>query len=231
MMRIAWSACALALTGCATGAPAGAMEGWGFRTFGPAGFPRGVPQDIPARNPVLGEGARDAVVAAARALVGKSGGDDCTALVRAIFRKVDVDVLADAAPDDNGVTAIYRFAQGRGRVFTSSHPMPGDLVFFRDTYDRNHDGQDNDGLTHVGLVDGIEPDGTVEVIHRVQRGVVRYRMNLEHPDQRVGSGGETINDYLRPAGRGRAAVLAGQLFAAYATLYTQVPSPSRLSDE
>jgi hypothetical protein len=230
-MRVAWCACAVALTGCATGAPAGALERWGFHAFGPPAFPHGVPQDVPPRSPVLGEGARDAVVAAARGFLGKQGGDDCTALVRAVFKRVDVDVLADAAPEDNGVTAIYRFAQGRGRVFTTSHPMPGDLVFFRDTYDRNQDGLDNDGLTHVGLVDSVEADGTVSVIHRVQRGVVRYRMNLEHPDQRVSPGGETLNDYLRPAGRGRAAVLAGQLFAAYATLYIAVPSPARLSDE
>ena len=183
---------------------------------------REIPRGAPPRTPALSEEAREPIVAAARSLVGKHFGDDCTGLVRAVFRVRSVDLLADAEPGDNGVTAIYRFALGRGRVFTGGHPLPGDLVFFHDTWDQNGDGRVNDGLTHVGLVESIDPDGTVSVIHRVQRGVVRYRMNLQHPSIRQDAKtGAVLNDYLRPKGRGPA-VLTGQLFAAYATLFTRV---------
>jgi hypothetical protein len=173
---------------------------------------------------VLDETARARVVAAAQRFVGTKTGDDCTGLVRAVFEPLHVDLLADAELSDNGVTAIYRFAQVRGRVFTGGHALPGDLVFFKDTYDQNHDGRNNDGLTHVGIVESVDSDGTVSVIHRVQRGVVRYRMNLAHPDARNDPRtGQPINDYLRPASGGRPPVLAGQLFAAYATLFIAEP--------
>jgi hypothetical protein len=213
------SACLLA--GCATGAPVGSLaDGSAFHPLGRPAPPAPVPSSVPARPALLGEDARAAVVSAARELVGTKTGADCTGLVRAVFDRVHVNLMTDAEPGDNGVTAIYRFALGRGRVFTGGHPLPGDLVFFRDTYDRNDDGQPNDGLTHVGLVESIDPDGTVSVIHRVQRGVVRYRMNLAHPDARKDPrSGLAINDYLRPQTRGAPAVLTGQLFAAYATLF------------
>jgi hypothetical protein len=97
--------------------------------------------------------------------------------------------------------------------------LPGDLVFFRETYDQNRDGRRNDGLTHVGLVEDVDAAGTVTVIHRVSRGVVRYRMNLARPEvQKDPRTGAVLNDRLRAPGRGRPQVLTGQLFAAYATL-------------
>jgi hypothetical protein len=97
-------------------------------------------------------------------------------------------------------------------------------VFFRETYDQNRDGRRNDGLTHVGLVDEVEADGTVVVIHRVKRGVVRYRMNLARPNlRRDPRTGEVINDMLRAPGAGRVPVLTGQLFASYGSV---LPEPA-----
>jgi hypothetical protein len=116
------------------------------------------------------------------------------------------------------VAAIYRFAGRHGRVYEGGRPLPGDLVFFKETYDRNRDGRRNDGLTHVGLVDDVEADGTVVIIHRVARGVVRYRMNLGHPDQAASPQGRRWNDWLRTEQPGAPAQLTGQLFAGYATL-------------
>jgi hypothetical protein len=96
--------------------------------------------------------------------------------------------------------------------------VAGDLVFFKETYDFNRDGQANDGLTHVGLVDDVEADGTVVVIHRVARGVVRYRMNLAHPDTATSPTGARWNDWLRAEAPGAKPRLTAQLFAGYATL-------------
>lgn len=199
---------------CATAAPVG-------------GRAREVPES--ARRPAAPEparGARERVLATARGLVGRTKiqvggrrfGSDCTGLVRAAFAPEGIDLLRHAEPGDNGVTAIWRFASTRGRLYRGGWPVAGDLVFFRETYDQNRDGRINDGLTHVGLVDGVAGDGTITVIHRVSRGVVRYQMNLRHPHQhREPASGKVWNDYLREPGSSRQ-VLTGELFASYATL-------------
>ena len=58
--------------------------------------------------------------------------------------------------------------------------------------------------------------------------VVRYRMNLNHPDWRTDpESGEPINDYLRASGPTAQALLTGQLFAAYATVLDGVQPVAR----
>ncbi|HEY8212313.1 MAG TPA: hypothetical protein VIG99_32745 [Myxococcaceae bacterium] len=204
----------LAPLGCATGTSAGARPS------------REHPRSQPSSLPRSGD-RREKVLAIARGLVGAhsitvSGHryrDDCTALPLAAYGAAGIDLFAAAQRGDNGVTAIYRYAERQGRLYHGGWPVPGDLVFFRETYDLNRDGRINDGLTHVGLVDSISADATVTIIHRVRRGVVRYRMNLNHPDWRTNpESGEPINDYLRAAGLTASSLLTGQLFAAYATV-------------
>lgn len=172
-------------------------------------------------------GGRDELVETAKALVGKtrvtvdgkSYPDDCTGLVSGVYGKLGVSLLSEAKPGDNAVTAMYRFAQRHGRVYESGRPLPGDLVFFKETYDQNKDGRSNDGLTHIGIVEDTLADGTIVVIHRVKRGVVRYHMNLEKPSQRRDPAtGRVLNDALRATGPQRREVLTGQLFAAFGAL-------------
>jgi hypothetical protein len=75
----------------------------------------------------------------------------------------------------------------------------------------------------VAIVDQVDSDGTVTVIHRVKRGVVRYRMNLSQPKvSKDPNTGKILNDTLRAPGPGKTFALTGQLFAAYATV---LPSP------
>lgn len=219
--------------GCATGAPAGGsgMLTANYRSFTRPAAPRTIPADVQLAHgddrPRLSPDSRDQVVGWAKELVGKrqvriagqSYREDCTGLVIGVMDQLGVDVLRDVQPGDNAVTAIYRYAARTGRVFDGGRPLPGDLVFFRQTYDQNRDGHSNDGLTHIGLVEKVSADGTVTVIHRVSRGVVRYRMNLANPDvRRDPKTGRILNDYLRHAGPGRRELLTGQLFAAFATI-------------
>ncbi len=229
----------LALLGCLTSACATTSPVGGrlrlARTERPP-IARHVPSfDGTAAAPVeVGSGAREKVLEAARHLLGatrivaggKKYGDDCTGLVRAVYTQVGVDLMSRAEKGDNGVTAIYRFALAHGRVYTGGRPVPGDLVFFKETYDVNKDGRSNDGLTHIGIVDEVEDDGTVTVIHRVARGVVRYRMNTERPTVATDASGRTQNDWLRGPQSVRGKRLAGELFDSYATL---LPVESRLS--
>jgi cell wall-associated NlpC family hydrolase len=213
------------------------MSVWGdgeWHPFSEAAMPREVPPasaEATATPPTVPPRARERTVEIAKSLVGKqdiviSGKqfpNDCSGLVRGLFQRLGVDVLSDAKRDDNAVTAIYRYAERHGRVYTGGRPVAGDLVFFRDTYDLNRDGRENDGLTHVGIVSDVDVDGTVSVIHHVKGGVRRYRMNLTHPGLARSTDGHTINDWLRPAGIRGPAQLTGQLFAAYATLLPVEP--------
>jgi hypothetical protein len=234
----------LALPGCATGTPAGAHSVGSQAPFRP--YTRGAARRVvpPAPAPAPAELAatpranREEIAARARALVGHKSvtvdgqryPDDCTGLIRGVFAPAGLDVLAAARPGDNAVTAIYRYAQRHGRVFEGGWPLEGDLVFFRETYDLNRDGRRNDGLTHIGIVDQVREDGTVTVIHRVGRGVVRYRMNLKHPAARVHpDSGQVVNDYLRGPGAGAQRRLTGELFVAFATLLPPAPPPTSAS--
>lgn len=183
------------------------------------------PAPIPAPEPVV-DHTRDEIAEAARALLGKTQlviegkryGDDCTGFIRALFEPLGLNLMTEGRRGDNGVTAMWRFASRYGRIYEGGRPVVGDLVFFKETYDLNRDGRVNDGLTHIGLVDDIEPDGTVLVIHRVARGVVRYRMNLENPKLHQSADGKPLNDWLRVETAGSRRRLTGELFASFATV-------------
>jgi hypothetical protein len=144
--------------------------------------------------------------------------DDCSGFVRLAYQKAGIDLVSQGfLAGENAVSAIYRRAQGQGALHLR-RPRPGDLVFFRETYDRNRDGLRNDGMTHIGVVERIEPDGTVTFIHRGSKGIARSRMNLLFPrTHRVGTGGPVFNDYLRAASKGQRAWLTGELFVGFAS--------------
>lgn len=221
-------------SGCATGVPLGARPALneGYEPFAQTAPARTIPavpvevaQEVPA-PPTRVLHSRALTVTAAEQLVGQRRvvlggrryGDDCTGLVRGVYAQLGIDLMSAGLSGDNGVTAIYRFANQHGRIYEGGRPVPGDLVFFRDTYDVNRDGRVNDGLTHIGLVNRVEEDGTVLVIHRVARGVVRYRMNLAFPNQATSPDGRPVNDWLRAPMAGATPQLTAQLFAGYATL-------------
>ncbi len=142
--------------------------------------------------------------------------DDCTGLVRLAYWQAEVELLGtEGERGDNGVMAIFRHAEALGAIHFK-RPSPGDLVFFRETYDRDRDGQLDDGLTHVGLVTSVEPDGTVVFVHRVGSGVSEGRLNTLQPALHE-QGGRVLNDWLRPASRRARASLTGELFSGYAS--------------
>ena len=175
-------------------------------------------------------------MATARSLLGQASvkwpgqrfPDDCSGLVLGVYASVGVPLTGLARPGDNGVTAVWRWTSARGRLFRTGRPDPGDLVFFHDTYDRDRDGKLDDGLTHVALVESVQPDGTVSIIHRVSRGVMRYRMNVDHPTLRTDPGsGRVLNDWLRGSTGAGKAVLTGQLFAVYGAVLPPAPEGVR----
>jgi len=160
---------------------------------------------------------RSAQLVGARSL-GKGVPNDCSGFVRLAYLAGGIDLVNHGfRAGENAVTAIFRRALDMGTVHHQA-PRPGDLVFFRETYDRNRDGRRNDGMTHIGVVEGVDAEGTVTFIHRGRKGVARGRLNLSAPGKhQLGLGGPVLNDYIRPAAKGSRAYLAGELFAAFAS--------------
>jgi hypothetical protein len=144
--------------------------------------------------------------------------DDCTGLVRLAYDHAGIDLMAGPGrKGENGVTHIYRTVRRRGALHRSK-PRPGDLVFFRETYDRDGDGRRDDGLTHVGVVERVEPGGLVTFIHRGGKGIARARMHLRWPATHRGrKSREVLNDHLRRASHHHRAYVTGELFAGFAS--------------
>lgn len=142
--------------------------------------------------------------------------DDCTGFVRLVYDQFGIALMDHGNPKDNGVTAMWRAAQAHDAVVKKT-PGPGDLVFFRETYDRNGDGKRNDGLTHVGIVEEVLEDGTVVFLHRGGKGVSRSRFNPGAPTVRRTDDGAVLNDYLRPKSGKLRAYTAGELWAGAAS--------------
>ena len=174
--------------------------------------------------------SRKAIVQTASKLVGArtitSNGRriayDCAGVTRAVFLAHGID-LYDGEPssvDANGVRIIHAHIQQEGTFHQGPVAHPGDLVFFDNTWDFNRDGKVNDPLTHIGIVERQDPNGTVIFISRVADAIERYHMNLSQPHVHKTSDGRVLNDYLRrknvadPADTG---YLSGELFAQFAT--------------
>jgi hypothetical protein len=173
---------------------------------------------------------RTAIVRTATQLIGARTIDvngrriayDCAGVTRAIYLKHGIDLYQGqpGAPHANGVRIIHAHIRQQGMFHQGPVVHPGDLVFFDNTWDFNRDGKVNDPLTHVGIVERQEPDGTVVFISRVAGAVEWYHMNLALPHVHKTADGRILNDYLRrqdtldPA---ETAYLTGELFSQFAT--------------
>jgi hypothetical protein len=147
---------------------------------------------------------------------------DCAGVARAIYLAHGIDLYEGRRADSeaSGVRTIYAHLSANGLIHRGPRASPGDLVFFDNTWDANSDGLINDALTHVGVVERIEPDGTVVFISRVARSIERHRMNLTEPGVHRTVGGRILNDYLRrkhPLDGRDAGRLTSDLFAAFGT--------------
>jgi hypothetical protein len=150
---------------------------------------------------------------------------DCSGFVLAVFasEKIAIETLLETDRRRPSVARLFELMKSKGMVHQNKVPAIGDLVFFDNTYDRNRDGRPNDPLTHVGIVEHVDPDGTVTFVHRVRRGVLRYRMNRFKPHvRRDPKTRKVLNHYLKigRSGTGASAEkrLTGELFHAFATI-------------
>ncbi len=191
---------------------------------------RSAPDTRPCCRSVEATPSRTAIVRTAAKLVGartiESKGRriayDCAGVTRAIFLEHGIDLYDSRTNDSkaNGVRLIYAHVRQHGTLHQGPVVHPGDLVFFDNTWDFNGDGMLNDPLTHVGVVERVEPDGTVVFISRVADAIERYRMNLALPHVHKTADGRVLNDYMRrklPTDPDDMGYLTGELFTFYGT--------------
>ena len=124
---------------------------------------------------------------------------DCIGTVSAIFYKLGIDVTRDFNRyTGNGVGRLYKSLKDKGALHGDRFPLPGDVVFWNNTWDANNDNnRANDFTTHAGVVLFVEDDGTVHYIHEhVRKGVIVERMNLYRPEVYRTDFGKILNNAM-----------------------------------
>ena len=191
---------------------------------------------LPARRRTIPRGAGETAQQVVAASVGfldqtrmEVGGEvyrhDCIGMVEAAYESVTPLELTSS------IRELYLQAQVLGIAHSNPLPHPGDVAFFDHTYDKNRNGRRDDPFTHVTLVESVEEDGTIVMVHLGGRGkpVTRKTMNLLHPDETRSPEGKVWNEGLRaPSDRDGGPDLASQLFVGFGSFWAV--SPDALAD-
>ncbi|HJN76201.1 MAG TPA: CHAP domain-containing protein [Myxococcota bacterium] len=182
------------------------------------------PEDEPrrARRKKESSGGGEEVAEAAAWYIGKSTlsceGEnyryDCSGFVDAAHARAGVDL------GHKNTAALFAL----GEMLDVDHDSPelGDVIFFDNTYDRDGDGRLDDELSHVAIVEDIDDDGTLTLVHKGSKGVVRIWMNLEHPEMALSPEGKKWNSWLRARKRSDprgTEYLTGQLYRGSASFW------------
>ena len=123
---------------------------------------------------------------------GKNYRYDCSGFVNVSYARAGYDLGL------LNTSALYDLAKEEDLYHRRRRPLVGDVVFFDNTYDRNGNGKLDDPLSHVAIVESIDEDGTITLIHKgSSKGVVRIVMNLEHPVEARSPEGKVWNSHLR----------------------------------
>lgn len=152
---------------------------------------------------------RHRIVEAAATILGQDSLDfgerrfnmDCSGTVMAAYYGAGLD-LTDAvrAVLGGGVARLYRIAADAGVLFDDRFPLPGDVVFFDNTWDADENGVWDDELTHAALVVDVDADGTISYLHHnYRRGIVIEKLNLGRPESYVDAEGGIVNSPMRMA--------------------------------
>lgn len=139
---------------------------------------------------------------------------DCSGFVDAAHARAGIDL------GHKNTAALW--VLGEKLDVDHREPVVGDAVFFDNTYDRDGDGRLDDELSHVAIVETIDDDGTMTLVHKGSKGVVRISMNLQHPEEALSPDGKTWNSWLRARKRSDprgTQYLTGQLYRGSASFW------------
>ncbi len=158
--------------------------------------------------------ARDVARGAHLLQRGALGGfrDDCSGYVSAVFTWAGVAM-------DGRVASIWDLAVANEALHWD-RPKVGDLVFFDDTHDRDHDGRWDDELTHIGVIVSVDTDGIATFAHAgTSRGRTYGKIDVERAWMNRDADGNVVNSYVREpdwSDPPEAVYLAGELWVAFA---------------
>ncbi|MCA9523567.1 MAG: hypothetical protein KC609_21475 [Myxococcales bacterium] len=132
----------------------------------------------------------------------------------------------------SAIQAMYYALKKRSQVYDRDLPLPGDLVFFHNTEDRNRDNRNNDWYSMIGVVEKVGADGTISFIAPHFGTIKRIPLNLRRPQvRRDEKTGQLVNAFLRVKRMDDpeyTQYLAGELYAGFGTLF-RAPLVSGLS--
>lgn len=189
--------------------------------------PRDAPE-VRALRAQIAQAASAQVGGTAVVVDGKRFRMDCSGVARGIYAAAGVrlgTVALDVSTNDTRV--LFELVK-RGGSLRRTHPLPGDLAFFDDTWDQNGNGLRDDPLSHVAVVERVLDHGTVILVHRVGSRIVRAYMTLADPHTRHDARGRPLNHFLRAAEGAAAAKTTAELFVAFGSLALQ-DHPTRVA--
>lgn len=136
---------------------------------------------------------------------------DCSGMVCAAHEKAGL-------PLSGNTRSMYHRAKDQGVFHKRKRPDVGDVAFFDNTWDRNKNGRRDDDLTHIAVVEKVERDGTITMIHLGNSGITRLVMNLKHSSHKLSAQGKPWNSVLRRGKSGKR--LTGELFSGFGSLWS-----------
>lgn len=146
--------------------------------------------------------------------------------VRAVYQANETPVHGGPPQGELEIVDIYRYTQRNGRIYHSTRPAVGDLVFFHNTFDRNSDHRNNDWYTHIGVVESVDERGNISVLSYLDHRVSRTYLNLERPESTRDADGNVINTTMRRRSSDDppyTQYLASELFAGFGSLLGDRP--------
>jgi hypothetical protein len=153
---------------------------------------------------------------------GETFRNDCSGFVSAAYAAAGRDLHSLNS------AALRGLARDEGVFHRRKRPLPGDVAFFDNTHDRNGNRRLDDKLTHVAVVERVDDDGTITLVHKGGSGVTRIVMNLRHRRLARDDDGTEINSHLRAKAkrdRRRTRYLAGQLWRGFGSFWRLTADP------
>jgi hypothetical protein len=142
--------------------------------------------------------------------------NDCSGFVNGVYALMGRKIKYKYVRQGRSLSeSLYLTLSDKNLAYSDMQPRPGDAVFFKNTLENSYD-----KITHVGLVEEVQDDGTIIILHYGSGRVTRTKMNLRHPYDYKNDRGEIINDYLRKGGERQSRDdLAGALYFKYGDLF------------